>query len=331
MSPKLPWKIRLLLSTLNFVTDLCRRSNGTINRGLMSLIDFKSPPSENPTNGVQTSDFTVDPSRNLWFRLYIPTTTTTSNNNSSNSLPIIFYFHGGGFGFFAANSKPFDDFCQRLAQEIPSIIISINYRLAPEHKYPCQYEDGFDVLKFIDEENFKHFPQNANLKQCFIAGDSSGGNIAHHVALKACGYKFLKLQVIGLISLQPFFGGEERTESETNLAGAPLITVERTDWMWKAFLPQGSDRDHAAANIFGPNSIDISGLKFPATIVFFGGFDPLQDWQKKYYEGLKRAGKEAYLIEYPNAIHSFYGFPEFPESSLMIKEVSDFMQKQSYK
>nr|POE45239.1 putative carboxylesterase 18 [Quercus suber] len=271
MSPKLPWKIRLLLSTLSIVTDLCRRSNGTINRYLMSLIDFKSPPSENPTNGVQTSDFTVNPSRNLWFRLYTPTTTTTTTNNNSNSLPIIFYFHGGGFGFFAANSKPFDDFCQRLAQEIPSIIISINYRLAPEHNV-------------------------------------------------------LSLETV----LEAFFGGEERTESETNLAGAPLITVERTDWMWKAFLPQGSDRDHAAANVFGPNSIDISGLKFPATIVFVGGFDPLQDWQKRYYEGLKRAGKEAYLIEYPNAIHTFYGFPEFPESSLMIKEVRDFMQKQSY-
>ena len=74
----------------------------------------------------------------------------------------------------AANAKPFDKFCLRLAREIPSIIVSVNYRLAPEHKYPCQYEDGFDVLKFIDEENLEHFPQNANLKDCFLAGDSAG-------------------------------------------------------------------------------------------------------------------------------------------------------------
>jgi acetyl esterase/lipase len=154
---------------------------------------------------------------------------------------------------------------------------------------------------------------------------------AHHVALRACEHKFLQLQVIGLIALQPFFGGEERTESETRLDGAPALNMERTDWFWKAILPEGSDRDHAAVNVFGPNSVDISGMEFPATIMFVGGFDPLQDWQKKYYEGLKRSGKEVCLIEYPNAIHSFYGFPELPESSLMIKEVRDFMQKQSRK
>ena len=149
--------------------------------------------------------------------------------------------------------------------------------------------------------------------------------MAHHVALRACEYKFLQLQVIGLIALQPFFGGEERTESETRLDGAPALNMERTDWFWKAILPEGSDRDHAAVNVFGPNSVDISGMEFPATIMFVGGFDPLQDWQKKYYEGLHKAGKEANLIEYENAFHSFYAFPELPEYSSMIKEVRDFM------
>uniref|UniRef100_A0A2N9EBN0 Alpha/beta hydrolase fold-3 domain-containing protein n=1 Tax=Fagus sylvatica TaxID=28930 RepID=A0A2N9EBN0_FAGSY len=304
--------------------NISRRSDGTVNRHLINLFSIKSSPSETPINGVKSFDITVDSSRNLWFRLYTPAPTTTET-----SLPIIIYFHGGGFAFMAANSKTYDEFCQKLAREIPSIVVSVNYRLSPEHKYPCQYEDGFDVLKFIDEAKFEEFPQNANMKHCFLAGDSAGANLAHHVALKACDYKFLQLQVIGIISLQPFFGGEERTESETKLVGAPPISVELTDWMWKAFLPEGSDRDHAAANVFGSNSVDISGMKFPATIMFVGGFDPLQDWQKKYYEWLKRSGKEVYLIEYPNAFHTFYLFPELPESSLMIKEVKEFMQKQS--
>ncbi|KAF3947709.1 hypothetical protein CMV_026190 [Castanea mollissima] len=325
LSPHLPWKVRLLLSIQSFALNNSLNSNGTVNRTFLNLFDLKSSPSKNPINGVKSFDITVDPSRELWFRLYTPTTTTTT----ATSLPIIIYFHGGGFILMAANSNPFDKFCRRLAREIPSIIVSVNYRLAPEHKYPCQYEDGFDVLKFIDEENLEHFPQNANLKQCFLAGDSAGGNIAHHVALKASESKFLKLRVTGLIALQPFFGGEERTESENKLDRAPVLKVEHTDWFWKAFLPEGSNRDHATANVFGPNSVDISRVNFPATIVFVGGFDPLQDWQKKYYEGLHKAGKEAYLIEYENAIHSFYAFPDFPEHSLMIREVRDFMQKQS--
>uniref|UniRef100_A0A5B6YMS2 Alpha/beta hydrolase fold-3 domain-containing protein n=1 Tax=Davidia involucrata TaxID=16924 RepID=A0A5B6YMS2_DAVIN len=129
--------------------------------------------------------------------------------------------------------------------------------------------------------------------------------------------------------MQPFFGGEELTESELRLTEAPLVNTERTDWMWRAFLPVGSDRDNGAVNVFGPNSVDISGMKFPATILFIGGFDPLQDWQRRYREGLEKNGKEVYSIEYPNAFHSFYVFPNLNESSMLIREVRNFIQKQS--
>ncbi|MCI79838.1 putative carboxylesterase 18-like, partial [Trifolium medium] len=56
--------------------------------------------------------------------------------------------------------------------------------------------------------------------------------------------------------------------------------MARTDWLWKVFLPEGSDRDHGAANVSGPNAEDLSGLEYPDTLVFVGGFDPLNDWQK---------------------------------------------------
>ncbi|PRQ22433.1 putative carboxylesterase [Rosa chinensis] len=110
------------------------------------------------------------------------------------------------------------------------------------------------------------------------------------MAIRESEHKFRDLKVVGILAIQPFFGGEERTESETRLKSVPLVNVERTDWMWKAFLQEGSDRDHPVVNVFGPNEVDISGVDFPETIVFVGGFDPLQDWQKRYYEGLKKRG-----------------------------------------
>ncbi|PRQ22435.1 putative carboxylesterase [Rosa chinensis] len=133
-----------------------------------------------------------------------------------------------------------------------------------------------------------------------------------------------------MLAIQPFFGGEERTESEKRLKSVPLVNVERTDWMWKAFLPDGSDRDHPVVNVFGPNAVDISGVDFPATIVVVGGFDfdPLQDWQKRYYEGLKKRGKQAELVVFPNAIHTFYAYPELDDSSVFINRVRDFVQSQ---
>ncbi|XP_022131992.1 probable carboxylesterase 18 [Momordica charantia] len=231
----------------------------------------------------------------------------------------------------APDSKLVDDYCQRLARQIPAVVISVNYRLAPEHRFPCQYEDCFDVLKFIDAAAIEGFPANVDLKRCFVAGDSAGGNIAHHMILRSGEHEFRDLEIVGVIAIQPFFGGGERTESEKALTKAPLVTVDRTDWYWKVFLPEGSNRDHPAVNIFGPNSADLSKVRFPAIKIFVGGLDPLIDWQKRYYEGMKKLGKEADLVEYPNAFHSFYGFPELPEWSLFIKDVADFVQTQSSK
>lgn len=131
-----------------------------------------------------------------------------------------------------------------------------------------------------------------------------------------------------MIAIQPFFGGEERTESEIELAGVDeIVNTKRTDFMWKALLPE-SDRDHQVINVSGPNAADISKLDFPATMVVVAGFDSLKDWQRRYYHWLNNSGKQAFLVEYPNMIHAFYIFPELPESSLLIADVKNFILKQ---
>ncbi|KDP31600.1 hypothetical protein JCGZ_14825 [Jatropha curcas] len=326
-SPRLPLKTRLILATFSLATSTARRSNYTINRNFIKLFDPKAPSSAKPINDVSSFDITIDPNHNLWFRLYVPA--TNSSRSTIYSLPVVVYFHGGGFCFLAADSKQFDQFCRRLAKEIPAVVISVNYRLAPEYKCPSQYDDGFDALKFIDCMNFENFSTKVDLEWCFIAGDSAGGNVAHHVTVKAGEYEFSNLDVIGLIAIQPFFGGEERTESEMRLTGSPGLSLDRADWYWKAFLPEEADRNHPAVNVFGPNGADISELHFPATLVCVGGFDILQDWQMKYYEWLKKCGKEVYLVEYPNVIHGFYCMSELPESSLLISEIRTFIRKQT--
>ncbi|XP_002523451.2 probable carboxylesterase 18 [Ricinus communis] len=322
-SKSLPWRIRVPLFIFSTAVAACCRKNYTINRRIWNFFDAKSPPSETPRDGVKTSDIIIDATRNLWLRLYIPTSTTT--------MPVVIYMHGGGFSFFTADTMACEISCRRLASELNAIIISISYRLAPEFKFPCQYEDCFDALKFIDANLGDILPPFADQNMCFLIGDSAGRNLIHHTAVKASGSGFLRLKVIGLISIQPFFGGEERTESETRLAGAPVLNVELTDWFWKAFLSDGSDRDHPLCNVFGPNSNDISDVNLPAMLLVIGGFDILQDWQRKYHEWMRKAGKEVNLVEFPNAFHGFWGFPDLPEYPLFIEEVKDFMQKQSAK
>ncbi|XP_058097560.1 probable carboxylesterase 18 [Magnolia sinica] len=330
-SPLLPWKTKIFISVLSAVTDAARRSNGTVNRRLLRFLDFREASNPKPFKGVKTADFTVDPTRNLWFRAFYPTGTADDV-----SLPVFIFFHGGGFAFLSPDSKAYDAVCRRIAGEIPAVVVSVNYRLSPENKYPAPYDDGFDVVKWLDGRDpaFYDFAPKADLSLLFLSGDSAGGNISHHVAQRISGApptEFKSVRLIGLVAIQPYFGGEERTESETRLAWAPLVSMERTDWLWKAFLPEGSDRDHEAVNPFGRNGSGNLPASFPAALVFVGGFDPLQDWQKRYCEGLKALGKEANLVVYPNAIHAFYVFPELPESELLITEVRDFIQKQSKK
>ncbi|CAI9293534.1 unnamed protein product [Lactuca saligna] len=323
-SLSLPWKTRIALSLHFTVTNAFLRKNGTINRRLLNLIDFRNPPTLQPINGVASHDVVVDKARNLWFRVYVPT------ELAGEELPVIMYFHGGGFVFLSPDALPYDTMCRRLATKVPAVIVSVNYRLAPEHRYPSQHDDCFDVLKFLDDEEnkSKSLPENANLLRCFIVGDSAGGNIAHHVAQRACEFNFQRFKVIGVVAIQPFFGGEERTDSEIRLAGTPLVSIERNDWVWKAFLPEGEgfNRDHPIINVSGPKAVNISEIKLPPVMLVVGGCDALQDWQKRYYEWLKKSGKEVYLFEYPNMCHAFYISPELSESVQLITQVKDFIQ-----
>ncbi|KAG4952625.1 hypothetical protein GLYMA_16G208100v4 [Glycine max] len=317
----LPWTTRVSISFLSTLTDFSRRSNGTVNRRLMNFLDRKTQANAKPVKGVSTKDVTVDAKRNLWFRIYNPTAA-----DADDGLPVFIFFHGGAFAFLSPDSFAYDAVCRRFCRRIPAVVVSVNYRLAPEHRYPSQYDDGEDILRFLDE-NRAVLPDNADLSKCFLAGDSAGANLAHNVAVRIGKSGLQLIRVVGLVSIQPWFGGEERTAAEVKLDGAPLVSMARTDWLWKAFLPEGSDRDHGAANVSGPNSEDLSGLYYPDTLLFVGGFDPLQDWQKKYYEWLKKSGKNAQLIEYPSSIHAFYIFPELPESSQLISQVKDFVTK----
>lgn len=130
--------------------------------------------------------------------------------------------------------------------------------------------------------------------------------------------------------MQPFFGGEERTESEMRLSNAPMIDM--TDVVWRSFLPEGEDRNHPAANVFGGGELsneEVKNLNFPNALVIVGGYDPLQDRQRRYIQGLRNCRKEVELIEYPIAFHAFYGFHELPESALLIDDVTNFVQKQA--
>ncbi|XP_071693653.1 probable carboxylesterase 18 [Rutidosis leptorrhynchoides] len=323
-SPSIPWKTRFVLSVFSTTINIASRKNGTVNRSLHKLLESRAPPNSKPINGVRTYDVMVDQTRKLWFRVFVPT-------EHLEDIPVIMYYHGGGFVYLSPNVKAYDVLCREFAKKVPAVVVSVNYRLAPENRYPAQHNDCFDVLKYLDDEEnrSKALPKNANISRCFLAGDSAGGNLAHHVTQKVCESNFQQLKVIGVVAILPFFGGEERTDSERQFRNTPLVSMKMIDWFWKVFMPPGEDnnRDHPIINVSGPKAVDISNIDFPATIVIMAGFDTLRDRQKMYYEWMKKSGKEVYLVDYPKMCHGFYLFSELIETGQLISEVKEFIHK----
>ncbi|URE10986.1 gibberellin receptor [Musa troglodytarum] len=232
VAPPLSRTKRFVVAAVSAINDAACRSDGTVNRRLVSLLDARVAASAKPFRGVRTADVPVDLSRDLWFRLFVP-----SSVSDGERLPVIVFFHGGGFAFLSPDSYLFDDVCRRICRTVHALVVSVNYRLAPEHRCPAPYEDGAHVLRFLDGGGLLY-----DLSSCFLAGDSAGGNIVHHVARRWAadadgGWK--RVRLAGMVLIQPYFGGEERTEAELRLVGAPLVSVERTDWLWRAFLPEG--------------------------------------------------------------------------------------------
>lgn len=186
-----------------------------------------------------------------------------------------------------------------------------------------------EALKFIDARRHDILAANTDVSKCFIGGDSAGGNIAHHVTVGVAERKvrFEEMRIVGVVALQPFFGGEKRTGSEVRLGNkAPVLSVKQTDEYWRAFLPEGADRDHPAANVFG--RAPLREIGFPASLVVVGGNDPLQDWDTRYAEWLESCGKRVVVAHYPNAFHGFYTFPELPEFAFLLRDVTTFVTQQ---
>ncbi|XP_047087967.1 probable carboxylesterase 18 [Lolium rigidum] len=327
LAPPMTWRTRLSIFAAGYLTDATRRADGTINRRLLAYLDPGVPPSAAPRNGVASRDLDIDPALPLPLRarLFHPAPA------SSTPLPVVVFFHGGGFAYLSASSPAYDAACRRIARHCGAAVLSVDYRRAPEHRFPAAYDDAFAALRFLDDP--KKLPSAdgvppLDVSRCFLAGDSAGANIAHHVARRYAlsASSFASVRVRGLVAIQPFFGGEERTPAELRLDGAPIVSVPRCDWMWRAFLPPGADRTHEAAHAASPAAMaGIDSEAFPPAVVVVGGYDPLQDWQRRYCDTLRSKGKELQLLEYPDAIHAFYVFPEFAESKDLMIRIKNFV------
>lgn len=330
-----PLNTWVLISNFKVAYNMLRRPDGSFDRHLAEFLDRKVTANANPVNGVVSFDRLLDRPTNLLARIYLPAPAVRGNElpqqallaelqrpPSPNSFPVIIFFHGGSFAHSSANSAIYDTLCRRFVTLCGgAVVISVNYRRSPEFRYPCAYDDGWNALMWASSEPWLRSGKDAKLR-VFLAGDSSGGNIVHHVAVRAVKSG---IHISGNILLNPLFGGNERTESELALDGKYFVALNDRDWYWKAFLPVGADRDHPACNPFGPNGVKIDDLPFPKSLLVVASLDLTKDWQLAYAEGLQKAGHEVRLIYREQATVGFYFLPNTNHYYEVMEEIRSFV------
>lgn len=173
--------------------------------------------------------------------------------------------------------------------------MSVDYRLAPEHRLPAAYDDGVDALHWIRTSDDEWLRDFADLSNCFLMGSSAGGNIAYHAGLRAAAAvdDLAPLKIQGMVLHQPYFGGSDRTPSEMRLVDAPSLPLLINDLMWELSLPIGADRDHEYCNLtVSSESESIEQFKLLGWKVIVTGCDgdPLIDRQMELVKILEKKG-----------------------------------------
>jgi len=283
--------------------------NGTLTR---LSIPPQSPPSPDPTlpTAVLSKDLTINQSKHTWARIYLPHKALDYSPNTNSKLPLIVFYHGGGFLFYSANSTYFHDFCVRMANDTQSVVVSVDYRLAPEHRLPAAYEDSVEALHWIKSSN-DPWLRHADYSRCYLMGESAGGNIAYTAGLRAAAEvdQIKPLKIKGLILIQPFFGGTKRTPSEVRLAEDQTLPLPITDLMWNLSLPVGVDRDYEYSNPTikgGAKILDrIKALGWKVA-VFGVEEDPLVDRERELVGLLQHKGVQVVGLFYQGGRHGIF-------------------------
>ena len=222
------------------------------------------------------------------------------------------YFHGGGFSI--GSIRTHDPVCKFLSEMLGWKIFSVEYRLAPEHRFPIPLEDCDKSMDWLIE-NADQFEIDIN--KIAVGGDSAGGNLAACLCIKRI--EEGKIQPERQILFYPAVDtGGDYESIKTFTDGYFLLTKELLEWFGNNYLDES---DHT--NIYAaPMNYDKLEMVPPALIIT-AGFDPLRDEGKAYAEMLQKNGVKVDYKEYPSLIHGFLNFTIAPECMRAMEEISE--------
>ena len=224
-------------------------------------------------------------------------------------LPVVVYFHGGGW--VIGNITSHDGVCRKLAKESGVTVVSVDYRLAPENKFPAAAEDCYAAAKWVADHARELKVDGSRMA---LAGDSAGGNLTAVTALLARdrGGPTIAFQLM----VYPVIDGTMSFPSYKENAEGKLLTARDMEFFYEQYAAGVDPKNPMLSPLYAPN---LSGL--PPALIITAEYDPLRDEGEAYADALQQAGVEARSSRYDGMVHGFFGLEAIiPASAAAMEE-----------
>jgi len=297
---------------LRFLPPLDSASVVTLRNGLEKFVSKKIPGIAKALPVAR--DSTIDiPTRHdpIMARVLVPEQQTSDK--------VCILMHGGGWCI--GSTKTYEEVSRRLARETGSTVVSLEYSLSPESKFPKAHEECLDATTWI--ANNLHSIQ-PNAKSIFLVGDSAGGNLVVSTVYESA--LEVRQQISHLIAVYPVVDSQKKYYSNEAYAKGYYLTGRAMEQFTEAMLTSESQ---VADRRLSPIQLDMVEA-YPKTMVLTADFDPLRDQGEAYANKIKKEGADVILKRYHGTIHAFFGLKDFGSRGVQaITDIGSFLRDEA--
>ncbi|BAF23950.1 probable carboxylesterase 12 [Oryza sativa Japonica Group] len=284
--------------------------------------------STDAATGVASHDRVI--SSNVSARLYLPRLDDSAAAKAK--LPVLVYYHGGGFCLGSAFNPTFHAYFNTFAALANALVVSVEYRLAPEHPVPAAYADSWEALAWVaghaaGDGDEAWLVDHADFSRLYLGGESAGSNIAHHIAMRVAEEGLPHgAKIRGLVMIHPYFLGTNRVASDDL---DPAVR-ESLGSLWRVMCPATTGEDDPLINPLVDGAPALDALACDRVLVCIGEGDVLRDRGRAYYDRLTSSGwrGEAEIWQAPEKGHTFHLLePHCDAAIAQDKVISGFLNR----